>query len=264
MISSNFSLTLPAYKALLLSLLRCNTQFISDIEFIRCGCRPGQVFLRHDIDYTLNQVFELATLESSLGIKSAFYFMVSEAPCYSIFSSEFDQLVSSLRDMGHFIGIHLDTSENFSQDSASASIAYFINRYNFSPSSFTIHNPTLVSMDEIPTEISSVLNAAHPSLFTSTPYSSDSNGIPKGFMTTLSNESVHSKATGCLLIHPLWWTTNRPHSPRDKVILSFASKFRTDLRSYDSLLHSNNRPNFKLTIISSLTNIYFTLLAWLK
>lgn len=67
------------------------------------------VILRHDVDYTLNGVYQLAEIEEAFGATATYMFRV-HAHEYNMFSPHVCALVSSLRDMGHEIGLHYEAT----------------------------------------------------------------------------------------------------------------------------------------------------------
>lgn len=65
------------------------------------------IILRHDIDYALAGVKEIAQIEHDLGISATYLFRV-HANEYNIFSPYVLKLILTLKDMGHEIGLHFE------------------------------------------------------------------------------------------------------------------------------------------------------------
>lgn len=65
------------------------------------------IILRHDIDYTLNGVLELATIESQKNVSATYLFRV-HADEYNLFSCVSISLINKLISMGHEIGLHFE------------------------------------------------------------------------------------------------------------------------------------------------------------
>jgi hypothetical protein len=65
------------------------------------------VIVRHDVDYTLNGVREMAEIERSLGINASYFFRV-HANEYNLFSPYVQQLLRHLMMLGHEIGLHFE------------------------------------------------------------------------------------------------------------------------------------------------------------
>lgn len=68
---------------------------------------PKTLILRHDIDYTLNGVLEMAQIEKALDCTATYLFRV-HADEYNLFSCTALALVQRLLDMGHEIGLHYE------------------------------------------------------------------------------------------------------------------------------------------------------------
>jgi hypothetical protein len=68
--------------------------------------RPGDLFLRHDVDLSLDAAVRMAELEASVGAR-AWYFVMRESIFYNLASDEGEAALSRLRDLGHRIGCHL-------------------------------------------------------------------------------------------------------------------------------------------------------------
>jgi hypothetical protein len=69
------------------------------------GPEPGQLFLRHDVDLTLDAALRMAELEASLGV-TATYFLMTESVFYNLASSEGVETIARLRELGHRVGLH--------------------------------------------------------------------------------------------------------------------------------------------------------------
>jgi hypothetical protein len=69
------------------------------------GPEPGQLFLRHDVDLTLDAALTMAELEASLGV-TATYFLMTESVFYNLASTEGVEAIARLRELGHRVGLH--------------------------------------------------------------------------------------------------------------------------------------------------------------
>jgi hypothetical protein len=67
------------------------------------------IILRHDVDYTINGVIELAEIEASVGATATYMFRV-HAHEYNLFSPHVATLIASLREIGHEIGLHYEAT----------------------------------------------------------------------------------------------------------------------------------------------------------
>jgi hypothetical protein len=244
--SKSLKTNFKTYRNLLEELCSRKTRFITDIEFAARGCSKCEIFLRHDVDFTLEGVLALAQLEASFGVTSTYYFLVSDIPGYNIFDSQFRECVACLQEKGHGVGVHVNLRNGIDIAHISSEIGLFMQSSGLRPSSFTVHNPTLLDMRSVPEAVEGILNVSHPHRFKGCPYSSDSNGIPKGFILDITGGIIRkSDISGCLLTHPIWWVHSRNISPREKVIWALLMKLRRDLSGYDMLLRDNGRINSK-------------------
>lgn len=68
---------------------------------------PRTLIMRHDVDYTLNGVAQLARIEIDLGATSTYLFRV-HAHEYNVFTPHVYRLIRDLRAAGHEIGLHFE------------------------------------------------------------------------------------------------------------------------------------------------------------
>jgi hypothetical protein len=67
--------------------------------------RAGDVFLRHDVDLSLEAALELAELERAAGA-TATYFLMTESVFYNLDSPLGERALRELRELGHHVGLH--------------------------------------------------------------------------------------------------------------------------------------------------------------
>jgi hypothetical protein len=73
--------------------------------FFGDGPEPGQLFVRHDVDLSLDAAVQMAELESELEV-AATYFLMTESVFYNLDSSEGAAAIERLRALGHRVGLH--------------------------------------------------------------------------------------------------------------------------------------------------------------
>lgn len=66
---------------------------------------PGALFLRHDVDLSLDAAVRLAELEAERGV-TATYLLMTESVFYNLDSSEGAATLRRLRELGHAVGHH--------------------------------------------------------------------------------------------------------------------------------------------------------------
>jgi hypothetical protein len=69
------------------------------------GPERGDLFLRHDIDLSLDAALQMAELEAELGVLAT-YLLMTESIFYNLASSEGAAAIARLRDLGHRVGLH--------------------------------------------------------------------------------------------------------------------------------------------------------------
>jgi hypothetical protein len=65
----------------------------------------GDIFLRHDIDLSLDAALEMAQLEAELGVRTT-YLLMTESVFYNLASHEGVATIERLRELGHTVGLH--------------------------------------------------------------------------------------------------------------------------------------------------------------
>ena len=65
----------------------------------------GDLFLRHDIDLSLDAALQMAEVEAELGVLAT-YLLMTESVFYNLASSEGADAIARLREFGHAVGLH--------------------------------------------------------------------------------------------------------------------------------------------------------------
>lgn len=148
--------------------------------------KPGDLFLRHDVDLSLEAARTMARLERELGAHST-YFMLTESVFYNLDSALGRDTIAELRDLGHAVGLHAVHPRAARDDRFDAVVAW--------------HNP---DPDYVHEPVSGMVNAMQAPWFTKGRYRSDSNqhwreGCPHDELRTGAFEWLQ------LLVHPEIW-----------------------------------------------------------
>ncbi len=69
------------------------------------GPERGDIFLRHDIDLSLDAALTMAELEATYGVRTT-YLLMTESLFYNLASSEGVEAIARLRVLGHAVGLH--------------------------------------------------------------------------------------------------------------------------------------------------------------
>lgn len=168
-------------------------------------------FLRHDIDVSVELAYEMALIESELGIKSTYFFML-RSPVYNLFSRHNHIFVEKIIELGHEIALHYD--EGFypkHNKELNKLVKYEVitleNIFNIKIQTVSFHQPSediiqnkIELIDYINTYSKKDLQGFH--------YISDSNKVWKEYHPQIIFEqSLYPKLH--LLIHPIWWITEQ-------------------------------------------------------
>lgn len=100
------SFNLNGYRRLIRAFFDRGVTFCSANKFSSLG--HNCVFLRHDIDFSLELVVPMASIEAEMGVESTYYVLLSGPynPCSKVSIGA----MRDLRRMGHSIGLHYDLS----------------------------------------------------------------------------------------------------------------------------------------------------------
>jgi hypothetical protein len=176
---------------------------------------PRTVIMRHDVDYTLNGVLQLAEIERSLGVTATYLFRV-HAHEYNLFSPHAFMLVRRLLESGHEIGLHteaMNVGRAWGVDPGGLLakekilLELIIDRPVRTTSehrdiSHTVHGTRYLHEVLDPHSAGFVNFAMAPAFFRDMKYLSDSNGVwREGDL--LAHIGKHPRFQ--VLIHPDWW-----------------------------------------------------------
>jgi hypothetical protein len=147
---------------------------------------PGDVFLRHDVDLSLDAALRMAELEAEVGVQTT-YLLMTESIFYNLASSEGVAAIGRLRERGHAVGLHA-VHPNAELDG------------RFDPV-VSWHNPKPEYMSE---PIPGAANAYAPPYFSPETYRSDSN---QSWRSGCPHEELRAGACPWLqiLVHPEIW-----------------------------------------------------------
>ena len=97
--------TLGAYAGLL-DALREAGYALAPVTALADAASGRTAFLRHDVDFSLARLPEMAALEAERGVRASYYVALTQP--YNAFSSVGRAAVRALAEMGHEIGLHYD------------------------------------------------------------------------------------------------------------------------------------------------------------
>ncbi|MEP6893795.1 MAG: hypothetical protein ABI927_08460 [Gaiellaceae bacterium] len=176
------SFDLDHYRELLEAALAGGYRFADFGE----GPQPGDLFLRHDVDLSLDAAVRMAELETSVGAR-AWYFLMRESTFYNLASDEGTAALTRLKELGHRIGCHLVFPDTQLDERLEPVIAW--------------HNP---DPDYMSAEFDEGINVMSKRYFDPATYRSDSN---QHWRSGCPHEELRAGAFPWLqlLIHPEIW-----------------------------------------------------------
>ena len=162
------------------------------------------LLLRHDIDFSLFEAFNLAKLELKLGIKSTFFFMIT-SNFYNLFSRESKELIKDIKKMGHKISIHFDPTAYKKINNFKIEKITFEKEFNVNVDIISIHRPNSF-LNNNNKKVFGLNQTYQDQYFKNIKYISDSGG--KDVLPMLDKYFKDTNRNGLhLLIHPIWWNT---------------------------------------------------------
>lgn len=150
------------------------------------GPRDGDLFLRHDVDLSLDAAVRMAELEAEAGA-TATYFLMPESVFYNLASKEGTAAIARLRQLGHRVGLHAVWPRAALDDRFDPVVAW--------------HNP---DPEYMTAPVEGALNVMSEPWFAPATYRSDSNqrwrhGCPRGELAAGAFPWLQ------LLVHPEIW-----------------------------------------------------------
>jgi hypothetical protein len=148
--------------------------------------RPGDLFLRHDVDLSLEAALAMARIEHERGARAT-YFLMTESRFYNLDSHHGRVAIAELRELGHAVGLHAVHPSTRLDDRFDPVIAW--------------HNPDPEYMSQ---PVDGAVNVMSPPWFTRGHYRSDSN---RHWREGCPHEELASGAFDWLqlLVHPEIW-----------------------------------------------------------
>lgn len=193
------------------------------------------LFLRHDVDFSIEFAHLLARAEQEINVKSTYFFMLNSS-FYNIISTDSQSLVKDIADMGHKISIHFDPNAYKSLKNFINEKLIFENIFKKKVDIVSIHRPGKF-LDNNNILLSGIPQTYQDIYFKNMKYISDSGG--RDIFTHISEYLNGSSNMGLhLLVHPIWWVglgdnpTDILNAWRSKKFDSITSQIRNNCKTY--------------------------------
>jgi hypothetical protein len=166
------------------------------------------VVLRHDVDFSLVRALEMARVDKACGVRSTF-FILMECDYYDAVSSESVDRMMAIQELGHEIGLHYDASKFKASDRSGMidEVRCLAERLGsiigMKIRSVAQHKP---SSSKVRLSFDDFIDAYSQDLFDKIGYVSDSR---MHFMERDLEGFFRINRKSQLLIHPIWWSSER-------------------------------------------------------
>lgn len=208
-----YDFTLEGLRVRLEEILEANYSFETDF---RLEDSTRAVFLRHDVDLSIDCALAIARLENKMDIASTFFLMVSSR-FYNIGASSSMRGLRELLDLGHRVGLHFDGSVYPGGQvirGLDEELDYLGSKALEQIDFYSQHKPTSHGWYQL--KHNHAMDVRNQTMTNGNAYFSDSTGMFRwgDYRSTLeTGKSIQ------LLLHPIWWSTTRPVHPSRRLDL---------------------------------------------
>ncbi len=191
--------TFEQYKNILQTLLKYLKPATFDNYYTK-----NYLYIRHDIDIFSENIVNMATVESALDIRATYFFQPN-CEFYNMLSPFNLHIIEKIHNMGHVIGIHVDTIDIKDRDQL---LSYINDMYSFFSNYLPIdriisfHRPPDFIIEGF--SIDDFINIYDKKYFKDIRYFSDSKRREFEEELLKSLEKDHNTSVQ-LLTHPYWW-----------------------------------------------------------
>jgi peptidoglycan/xylan/chitin deacetylase (PgdA/CDA1 family) len=139
----------------------------------------GDLFLRHDVDFSPRKALRIARIEADVGLQSTFLFLVT-SPAYNPWFKPTREVIGAIRELGHEVGLHFSTHQYWSAEPDEAALRERVDA-EFDVLSGLVDSPDRVLSFHRPPEwvfgrsYDGFVSTYEPQFFSEVSYLSDSN-----------------------------------------------------------------------------------------
>ena len=208
--------TLDGYRALLEAFMQRG--YVAG-RFSEDGPLDRHLFLRHDLDMSIQAAVAVAKIEREAGLMTTYFVMV-RTEMYNPFSKRGLADIIQLADLGHELGLHFDGSlygEDLEalDEAAERECAALEVLTNLPVTVISLHRPAPV-LQGLDRRIAGRLHTYSPRFFQDMGYCSDSRG-DWHHGHPLDHPAVAAGRGFQLLTHPIWWQAAPNEAVREKL-----------------------------------------------
>jgi len=175
------------------------------------------VYLRHDIDFSLEHALEMALVEKDLDIKSTYFIMLS-SNSYNPFSEVNRKIIKNILSLGHQISLHFDPNAHEKvNESFNDEVRFFQTIFQKKINIVSLHRPgQFLNSANKNYDLNGFPHTYQSQFFEEMEYFSDSRGSDLHHILNKSKLKKLEKSIH-LLIHPIWWT-KKAKNPKERLI----------------------------------------------
>jgi len=186
--------------------------------------------IRHDVDFDPAQAARMAALESALGIRSTYFFLL-RTEMYNVLSEAGTAALRSILAYGHEIGLHFDAraydslSASALREAVHSEMNILRNWFGLELRYLSFHRPAPALLSDSNGAITAPYIHAYQTCYSKDrAYFSDSQGSWR-YGHPLEADAFKEGRALQILIHPIWWDGNaNPFETLERFVESHADK----------------------------------------
>lgn len=241
-VSTASRMTYEEYRSIVTRLKDAEYEFIRFDEAAHILEQSRQfVLMRHDIDIDLDATLRMAEVEAELGIAATYFFMV-RTDHYSMFSAPGTAAIQRILDLGHHLGLHMDTTAYPDLTDPEAigemtrcEVELMQTWFGQPVSAVSFHRPNSLVLGGSPALSAPFVHTYQEMFQRRIRYISDSRGMWRQNQDPTQIDEFAARKPLHILIHPEWWE-EVPMSPYAR-LLDFVDKHHED---FEQSLAQNN------------------------
>ena len=182
------------------------------------------LYLRHDIDLSVEKALRIAHIEHSHGVNSNF-FCQFDSEVYNLWTEKNRQALVEIAEMGHLVGLHINEDLiGIDEKSISRTIDWFSSTIFPVSKVFSFHRPTKAAINARYVKLTSCYDAE---FFKPQQYCSDA-ARNLDFFSKLDHLSLNASNIIQWLTHPGWWADKSDQ----KLFQEIMKKRQKDVAAY--------------------------------
>jgi len=200
-------------------------------------------FLRHDIDFSIENAVRMARKEADENINST-YTVLLTGMFYNPFELENRKMLSEIVSLGHEVGLHFDPlihnirNEDELDEAISKEKSALEDIIQTKVDMFSFHNTTSFSMSCKKKSYAECINAYSDFFHNDVEYISDSHGYWRfrdWNTLLLENHKIIQ-----VLTHPIWWQPDNSLLPLETVVRYMMDQYKNKITKYNEYFSGQN------------------------